>query len=343
MSNRLTQTAKAETPVWNVVAFWWLAALTVALVALHWPSEPPVIPDEAHALYRRLPSPRWTAALQALAMVWMFLASGALLRHLLPEKTSAGARSAAGVFGTLLPAILLYAYIPDALGPQPLFPAWTLALLGALALFTVPPSLYRPLLGFCGVGSGLALSLDASTLPVVIPTAGWVLVKSLRTPKAAAVDPLLWCLGLAAGLAPIFLGLAPFATGLVPSEGLPGLPEIPGLLLNTFTWWSVPFALLGLLAAAVQLRLVLLGWMLPVWVLQILMASNRPDLLSDTQFFVRLPGAWLIAYGAFRLVKGVEQGVRSLNPKKAKPVLPLASGALLTACTAWAVFLFLNP
>lgn len=341
MSNRLTTAAKANTPIWNIVAFFWLAAFTAALVLLHVPAEPPVIPDEAHALYRSLPSPMWTGHVQALSLVLIFLASGGLLRFLTPEKASADVRAAALVFGGAGSAFLLNGFIPRALGPQPLYPAWALSLIGALALFSVKKPLHRPLLGIGGLLSGLALSLDTGALPAVLPALAWLLLKIPRAPKTGGLDALLWGLGLAVGLAPVFLGFTPFVMGLVPSQGLPGLEKLPSPLLQTFTWWSVPFALLALLAAVLQLRLVCLGWMLPVALLQLLWAANRQDPLPDTLFFVCLPAAWLVSYGAFRLVKGVEQGVRGLNPKKAKPVLPLATGALLLACSAWGAFQFL--
>jgi hypothetical protein len=327
--------------VWPLAALLWLAGGTALLLFGHIPAEAPVIPEEAHALYLNLPSPVWTARLQALSLLLALLASGGLARALVPPKASGHARALAMALGTAVPALLLHPLMASALGPQPLFPAWALALPAGLCLFREPGPARTVLRGCSGLLAGLALSLDAATLPVVAPTAIWVLATGLKSPGKAGMGILVWAIGLGAGLTPVFLGMAPFAPGLEFTEGLPGLTALPAMLVDRLTWWSLPFLLLALLAGGLQLQAVLLGWMLPVVLLQVCFAATRADLLDETRFFTLLPPAWLVAYGGFRFLKGIEQGVRNVNAKKAKRLLPAATALVLTAYTAWILFLFL--
>jgi hypothetical protein len=343
MSNRLTSSAKSESTIWNILSIVWLAGATGLLIYARIPPEPPVIPEEAHELYLRLPSPMWTSRLQTLALTIVLLLSGLLVRLLVQAKASGHARTLATILGCAVPAFLLAPLLSSALGPQPLFPAWGLALLSGVLLFPAGDAGRRPLLCLSGLAAGLSLSLDAATMPVTAASLLWVITSAIRSPRTGSMGLVLWATSLLAGMLPVFLGMSPFAPGLVFAEGLPGLADVPAQVLRILTWGSLPFLLLALLAACVQLQWILLGWMLPIGLLQLLLAATRTDPLPETEFFLILPFTWLVSYGAFRLIKGVENGVRNVNANASKNIMPGIGGFTLMVYTAWALFVFFQP
>jgi len=343
MSNRLTSSARADSPIWSSVSFLWLTAATGLLVYSQVPSSPPVIAEEAHELYLRLPSPLWTPRIQAVVLTLVFLLSGALIRLLSPAKASGHVRTLAMILGAAVPAVLLTPLLSGAMGPQPLFPAWALALISGCLLFPGGGTSRTPLLGLSGLTAGLALSLDAATLAVAAVSLVWVASICVTSKKTGGPGLVFWLVGLALGMIPVFLGWVPFAPGLVFTDGLSGLEGIPSQLLDLLTWASLPFILLALLAAGLQLQKILLAWMLPVVVLQLVQAAGRSDPLPETLFFLALPFCWLTAYGVLRLIKGIEQGVRNVNTKKARRIFPVTTGLILAAYTGCSVYLLLNP
>jgi hypothetical protein len=291
-----------------------------------------MISEEAHALYQRLPSPLWVGFLQAGALVLIFLLSGWISGALIPAKAPAGNRVLARCLGIAVPAAFLTFRIPDGLGPQTLFPAWALAL-GALALLLqAREGLWRMMAGVSGLLAGLALSLHPLSLTVLLPAGFWAVAAAATQPKTRGLPLVLFLAGTLAGLAPVLTGISPFALGISGSPTLDGLKQGGALMLVVFTWWSLPLILLGLVAAVFQRQAVFLGVLLPIVLLEILVAATQTDPLPEEQFFLLLPIAWLTAYGVFRLAKGIEQGIRSVNRSKASAT----SGFLL--CSSLVIY-----
>jgi hypothetical protein len=340
MSNRLTKSSKANTPVWLPVVPVLVLLLTGLLIFLQSPENPSVISEEAHALYQWVPTPLWVGYIQSVALLLLFAGSGILIRQLVPAKSSPSVRMLAMTIGTAVPAMLLSFQLDVALGTQPLYPAWTLALWGGLILMWSRNGIMRMIAGFSGLLCGLALTLDSFSITVVIPSFIGLLITTARAPKDQGIRLIVWLIGFAAGLCPILMGLTPFVFGITGEFDSSAFADMGTLILRIFTWGSLPFIALALLAGILQRSTILLGWILPVFALEVGLGVNSGDWLSDERFFLLLPVAWMIAYGIFRLIKGIENGIRNLNAKKAKNSSSIFIWITLAAQAGWCIYLY---
>lgn len=325
MSNRLTSSSGSKTPGWIQLFPILFAGITACLVFLQLPAEPPMVSEEAHPLYLSLPSPVWVGGLQAVSLVLVFLFSGWISGALVPAKSPGGSHVLARCIGMAIPAAFLTFRIQDGLGPQTLFPAWAFALGSLATLLHAKEGAWRFLALLSGILAGLALTLHALSLAVLLPATFWAITAAAMHPKTRGLPLGLYTIGIAIGLIPVFLGISPFALGISGNITLDGFAQTGSLFLEVFTWWCLPFLLLALVAAVFQRQGVFLGVLLPILVLQLLLGATFVDALPEEQFFLLLPLAWLIGYGVFRLAKGIEQGVRSVSRSKASAT----SGVLL--------------
>jgi hypothetical protein len=334
MSNRLTHSQTKTPGIFWGATLGWLALICGLAVWNAKPLSPGVLPEEAHRLYRGLASPQALFYAQSAVLVGLFLASGALLPGLLPAKTTGGIRILALVCGTVIPLGLLTSGLAPAMGPEVLYPAWLLALISIHLQQTSRKGF--PLLchGLSGLTIGLALSLDSSVLPAVLPTAFCILTPGLRAPKTHGKALGVWIGGLVAGLIPVFVGLTPFAPLTLTADH--SIRRLLDLGSASLPLWSLPLLVLALLAAGWQRQLLVWGWMVPVGLLQTLFTGFTPgEILPSGAFFTILPITWLIAYGGFRLLRGVEQGIRNVNPIAARRFISLLNLLLLFLGTLW--------
>lgn len=339
MSNRLTSSSGSKTPGWIQLFPFLFAGVTACLVFLQLPAEAPMVSEEAHPLYLRLPSPLWVGYLQAASLLLVFLFSGWISGAMVPPKSPGGGRVLARCLGMAIPAAFLTFRIPDGLGPQTLFPAWALALGSLATLLHAREGLWQMMAGLSGLLAGLALTLHALSLVVLIPAALWAVTAAITQSKTRGLPLALFAVGTVAGLFPVIIGVSPFALGITGSMSLEGLAQIGTLFLDVFTWWSLPFFLLAFVAAVFQRQGVFLGVLLPILVLELLLGATFVDPLPEEQFFLLLPMSWLLGYGVFRLAKGIEQGIRSVNRSKATATSGFLLCSSLVLYGVWTLYI----
>lgn len=338
MSDRLTHSAQTPAPTWTRLALPALLLITAAVLARFHGAAPTVIPDEAHPLYRLLPGFHALFMVQDAFLLLLCLGSGLLLRRMLPAKTAPATRTLAAALGVVVPPMLLSQIYVDAIAALPsmalLVFSWLLFLSGKEAK--------RFLSASAGLLAGLSLCLDPLSLAGVAPVAVWLTVSAIASGKTGGVRLLLWLIGLGIGILPIFTDWVGFDLGLeAPLQTRHLRLLFMGHGPRFLPHWALPFVLLGLLAGLLQRQKVLLGLVLPTFALQLLGWTFQPLLMERQALAALAPLAWLTAYGLFRLLRGVEQGVRNVNAKKAKTVPLFFIGFTLAAYAGWAVWLYL--
>ncbi len=338
MSNRLTSSSSSKTPGWIQLFPLLFAGITACLVFLQLPADPPMVSEEAHPLYMQLPSPVWVGYLQAASLLLIFLFSGWISGAMIPSNHSGGNRVLARCLGIAVPAMFLTFRIQDGLGPQTLFPAWALSLGSLATLLHAREGLWRMMAGLSGLLAGLALTLHALSLTVLIPALIWAVAAAISQPKTRGLPLGLFLVGTAAGLTPVILSVSPFSLGITGSITLDGLAQTGRLYLEVFTWWSLPFFLLAFVAAIFQRQGVFLGVLLPILMLELVLSTTLIDPLPEEQFFLLLPICWLLGYGMFRLAKGIEHGVRSVNRSKATATSGFLLWGFLVIYGVWTLY-----
>jgi hypothetical protein len=275
----------------------------------------------------------WTFSIASHAVAVLFaLQCGAVLRGMLPAKTPGSHRALTAVAGILM------ASIPISLIPVDLLVAWTLALAGWNFHLNLSVSGFVPAL-FSGLCTGTALTLSHTTLGAAIALLFLQLI-SLRSSKGASPlrNPLFWLSGLLIGLLPFVLN-----TVQSPSLGVDQADWQAGLhsLIKSITgmgWMFLPFLILGTGVALFQARTTLLGLLLPALLGIILLGGVTG--LSGVQGLATLPVSILCGYGMFRVLRGVEQGMRNAGSPKAGAVVPTALLLGLAGYAGWLVTLF---
>lgn len=340
MSDRLTHSSRATAPAWTRLVLPALLLIIAAVLARFHGAVPSAIPDGAHPLYRSLPDPWALFPVQAAFLLSLCLGSGLLLRRMLPPKTAPATRVLAAALGTAAAPILLLEPFVGSLAAEPALPSMALLVFGWWLFLCDGEGSKRTLAGPAGLLAGLALCLDPLSLAGVLPVAGWLLVSLAMKRDRAALRLWLWAVGLGVGLIPMVAGRVDFNLGLETAAH-------PGHLRELFLgqgapgWWTLPFVLLALLAGILQRQRVLLGLVLPAFALQLLAWTFQPLVIGERAVAALVPWTWLTAYGLFRLLRGVEQGVRGVSAKKAKTVPLFFIALVLLATAAWAVRLFL--
>ncbi len=318
MSDRLTHPRRDDTPRWVS----WMPLLCLGLAMAHvlqrqdilFPATAFEAPPHLKALGDGLP----VQILLLLSVTGILGLSGLLLQALLPPKSPLVTRRLAQCLG--ISATLLW--VVPSFSASPALPAWALAL-AAWLLFLWSAERPKALLAApAGLLGALALTFDLQILAALPPILLWMSGALLRNPKTQLPR----AAGLLAGLV---IGLLPFLTGRIdfvcPYRSAPGPLHLP--LLPPGTWF---FIALGGIVALLQRLPVFLGLLLPAFALGLSL-----QLYGLSPLILPLAQSWLCAYGLFRLLKGVENGVRNLNPERAK-VLPRAYLLLhLAALGAW--------
>ena len=333
MSERLTHSASASAPGWTRLTAPALALLTALVLLGLAPDVFPAVSETSHPLYRLLPT-RWIVPLQMACLLLLSLSSGALLRALLPPKTAAASKAVAVAAGMSLPLFLLRPFLPEALGAAPGLAAWAFLTASWIQMLEGGLSKRRFLSALSGLLAGLALVMAPSTLAGALPAGLWLVAATVKTPKTGGVRLGLWLAGLAVGLLPLWTGRVTFHPAFSSSIEPDAVREVGRSLVDGLAWWGLALVALALLVGLLQRLPVLLGLILPTTLLLVVGNLLRPT-VSDAA--VLLPWTWLAAYGALRVMRGVEQGVRNVNHVRARLVPGLFVLLFAAALAGWAL------
>lgn len=259
------------------------------------------------------------------------LQCGGVLRGMLPEKAPLAHKAFAMTLGALGSMFVLQ---------EPSFEAlvgWTLAT--AAWNFASPPFLYSiPAKIMSGLCLGFACVWTPSAAPLVLSMSVLLLVLLLQEKQKNYIPCLAWVLGLLVGLSAYWTGQTEFPS--IPVEGQNLNPSLGAALLDPLLGVHVafiPFFLLGIGVAVFQSKRTFYGLLFPLLIglplFNLYIQSGHAEVLE-------LPTLLLIGYGCFRLVRGVEQGVRNSASKKANAVFPIATLLVLLGATLFSVTTF---
>lgn len=340
MSERLTQRGGDSAPRW---LFWFpvllhaaFAAFLLASAPVTWglAAPPPTLYLSLFASLPERSGPLWHVAL-SLALLWN---SGRLVSKILPAKSNAPVKTLAQCLGSATVFMALTPWIVDLLGANSLLPALVcllgmqLTLLQSLLPGRHPRAALAGLLG--GLAAGLSFFVGTAGASALL----WLMTDVLRKTDRAGRRLAFFAAGLVVGALPFLRGV---------SARVEGRPELSGdwaaSLLPVYTLFGIGgilLILLGLLVGALQKNRVLLTCLLlPALLLKAahaLMPAPSPAHTGTLLFFPAL----FFAYGVFRILKGVESGVYSVNPAKAKSVMLTLLILLLAGVKLWTARMF---
>lgn len=283
-----------------------------------------------HTLWMLLPSPH---LLQALSQGAFLLAVLLLVPRMLPAKTPCPTAAAAQSLVWLALLIPLQPWFAASLAGDPL-PLALACMFGAWSLSLAATDHSRtPWLGAAGLLCGLGAGLSLFTLTGLLPL-GVYLLMQLRKEKPALWKGLLFLvLGFAVGLLPEWASLRE----RMPLSLSPDAAHALSAFRHLYTALGVlGLALMGLalLVTLLQKQPVLLGLLLPAWLLQkafLGLAGTPPRLLGAS---LVLP-AIFFGYGAFRIARGLENGLQSVHPVAAKVLMRAIPILILLAFSLW--------
>lgn len=295
MSERLTHSAGSSTGRWTELA----VPFSLLLVAIHelmaWP-----VPEETGA------------SLQAGLWVLFSLQCGSVIRNMLPQRAPASHHAMTAALGIL---IISWVFQPGLL-VTPF--AWIFALAAWNFLQEHPDT--TPARLFSGLCSGYALCLQLSTVTVALPLLILHISLIVQKRKAGLVPAAVWGGGLAAGLTPLWSGALADVHLIPPVASSPGMLSQYLELIQRIPLVLLPFLLLGLGVACFQARTTCFALLVPM-LIGLPLYTAALDTSSPQHMWI-LPVGLLSAYGVFRVLRGVEQGVRNSNPKIAGRVMP---------------------
>ena len=339
MSDRLTATER-KYPRWVSWVPWGL--LAVSLLGLLVGERPGWDLPESPSGYARLQS----IAIQSLGAehaAWMLLpffvllltACGSLSRRLLPAKTPLPAARLAQSLGIVCVAAPLMLRSQAAWSAHPALPAAALLFSGWAVFLQAMERPQRYLAALGGLLLGLAAGFDPIAAPGILPPLVWA---ALQLRRNQTPSPLPRTVILVVGI----------GVGLLLTR-----PQLPAVSAS-FDWAHLQAALhdtrtrfgiaglalmfLALLVGTLQKNTVLLGLLLATYLLQkaalgLFSAPTPPQLTA-----LALIPALLLAYGLFRILRGIESGVHSVQPDRAKWVAPALLLLLLIAFKVWTLF-----
>jgi len=335
MAERLTQSAPSSTPRWSGFA----PALLLGAALLFWlllPAATPEAVESGSRLYTGLLGlfQGRVQILQALAATLLAGAAMSMARPLLPPKSPKPAIASAQSLILLALVIPLHPWFADSLAGS----AVTLSLAGMLGSWSLALIALRAdrrhLLGLAGLLSGISISLSFMGVSGLLPLGILLLLHTRKTGRAGFAGLGLFALGLIIGLLPELQTLP---------ERLGGLREFDAAhpllsLRNTYTGLGIAgllFLTLALLVGLLQKQSVILGLMLPCWLLQKLLLgfSGTPARLLGAALLIP---ALLYGYGIFRIVRGLETGLQAVSATYAKAVMRVTPVLLLLLFSFWA-------
>ncbi len=272
--------------------------------------------------------------LQILGSVLLAGAAMSLARPLLPAKAPASAIASARSLILLSLVIPLHPWLVESfrgsavtLSMACMFASWSIALLAMRGGRGHLP-------GLTGLLAALGVSLSLFAAAGLPPLAILILLHIRKTGKKALGGLGLFLLGLLTGLLPEW---NTFAQRLMALQNFD--PSHPLLSIqNTHTELGIAgilFLALALLVGILQKQSLILGLLIPCWLLQKLLLgfSGTPTRLLGAAMLIP---ALLYGYGVFRIVRGLETGLQSVNPRSAKAVMRLTPPLLLLAFSFWA-------
>ncbi|WFB34904.1 hypothetical protein P3T73_12110 [Kiritimatiellota bacterium B12222] len=318
MSDRLTYTPQSKNEQWPQLTFPLMMLLTaLALI--------PLTQIQESDLFRfSVAGKGFLVSLEALALLVVMAQSGLLVRKLIPAKSAANVKAFAGVSGMGLPFIFLQGFIPFFENPFLNYAG------AAFMLSSWIFCLYANEDSWVWViASGLTMGIACFIFPVCFSGAIALLFYRflfVKQPlKAKALNAFLWTLAVICGLSPALTGNLPvpaYATEVFSTEFMKGGLN---LLIQNAPIWSWGFILIAFVVAILQKQKILLCLIFPYLVIRIICTGFLPVELLGVESTLLLPLAWFTAYGMLRIVRGLEQGVRKVNPALAKRIPTIAT------------------
>lgn len=278
---------------------------------------------DANSYSLKLPSAKFPSLepfpINTVIVLILMTLSGFLVRNLLPLKSPAGLKAFATACGIGIPFVFLQGYLPfldkpllNFAGSSLMVSSWMFQLYGQNKgmIWTIAS----------GITGGLACSIAPVCLSGVIPLLFFSFFHNDPSWKKRCLHLLVWILFL-------ILGLIPVLTMPVPLEAyrFTGFnPEIIKVgcifIVENTPLWSWVFILIGLVVSVLQRQAILLGLVVPLLLLRLIFASTLSTSFWVPDSTLLLPFAWLTAYGMLRVLRGIEQGVRNVDPKQAKRI-----------------------
>ncbi|MDF3128661.1 hypothetical protein P0Y35_05585 [Kiritimatiellaeota bacterium B1221] len=339
MNERLTYNASDKKNNWAPLMF----PLMTLLIAIA------IIPFNPLNDYTRLHLPIGatgiTLPVQSIALILLLALSGVLLQRLLPTKSAAFLKAFAGLCGLGIPFIFFQGFFQ--IDQNPILNFSGTALMLASWIFVLSDHSKNTLYAVAsGLFAGLACAVSPLYLSGALALFLFSLFQSGETWKTKASKQCLWILALFSGMTPILYRDLP----LMQDEPLFSPEFIRSSLqfvMQNTPIWSWAFVIVGLLVALLQKQKILLGLVLPFFLLLLLSIGVLPSIYFlpgepqgtfPHEVYVLswsiaptllLPTAWFTAYGMLRVLRGIEQGVRKANPAQAKKIPAFACGAFI--------------
>lgn len=331
MSERLTSSPAAAKSDWTLLAFpLMLFLVSFALIPLQ---------SAGDLLLYPIPFGRrdlWIS-MESLAILTLCAQSGLILRHLLPAKSPSPLKAFAGVCGIGIPFVFLQGFLPFFDNPLLNYTGAILMIFAwFLSIFANRESVIWT------VGSGLCAGLACATSPICLSGLAALLIYRLTCKsdslKTKLLHQLLWAASAICGLVPAVnrtLPLPPYHNPEIFSSDFIG--DGIRLMLENTPVWAWLFMLLGFLVAVLQRQQILLSLILPFFLCHLLLSgfiplkfwnthSSLPNgLLWQISPTLLLPLAWFTAFGILRMVRGIEQAGRNLEPRYARTIPQIAT------------------
>lgn len=278
---------------------------------------------DANAYSLELPNAKLPALepfpINTVIVLMLMTLSGFLVRNLIPLKSPAGLKAFATACGIGIPFVFLQGYLPfmdnpmlNFAGSSLMVSSWMFQLYGQNKgmIWTMAS----------GITGGLACSISPVCLSGVIPLLFFSFFHNSPSWKNRCLHLLVWILFL-------IVGLIPALTMPVPLEAYRFTGFNPEIIKAGFIFsaenaplWSWVFVLIGLVVSLLQRQPILLGLILPSLLLRLIFAGTMTTSFWAPDSTLLLPFAWLTAYGMLRVLRGIEQGVRNVDPKQAKMI-----------------------
>lgn len=268
--------------------------------------------------------------MSSLAFILLLTQSGVLLRSTLPEKASPPLKAFAATCGIGIPFFYVLGILDNMHSPF-------LSLTGAALMlsswcFQLSPRTYPLMWAVAsGLTAGMACSISPGCFSGALALLFFTLFQKEPSWNIKAQCTLAWIAALLCGLVPALNG-----GGFLPLYGQQMFdPEFvrAGVVAVSehISIWTWLFAGFGLLIAILQRQKIILGLIVPFFILRLLLAGFSSLQVWEIDSTLLLPFAWLTAYGLLRLLRGIEQGVRRVHPERAKKIPVIATCVFLAA------------
>ncbi len=289
-----------------------------------------------------------TLPVQTIALILLLALSGSMLKLLLPEKSAPSLKAFAGLCGLGIPFLFLQGFLQ--IDQSPILNFSGIALMLSSWMFALKDENKNYL---HSIASGLFAGLSCAVSPLyfsgAIALALFTLFQKEPAWKSKAIKHLLWLAALFCGLTPIlyrdfpqFQDQIQFSPEYIKSSLL--------FIYQTTPLWAWIFLLVGFVVSALQKQKILLGLVLPFFLLLLISIALLPSIFfapgeiweQQNSFphevfafswsiapTLLLPAAWFTAYGMIRVLRGIEQGVRKVNPAQAKKIPAIACGGFI--------------